>query len=569
MRSVLHAGMTLVVLLLVFLAFNLVWAVKLPDLRWDASHSKANTLSPPVQHLLASLDSPLDLYYFNSSGHPKKSHATQRYAKRVEETLKAFEVAAKGMINLHIIDPGVFSEDAYRAGLYGLDDEQGFFGLIGTRDGQAAQRIKSFSADRAALLEYEISHLISQLLHPQPPVVGLLSGLPIKELAHPLLQELDRHLNVVELEPSLHRVPAQIKTLMLVQPRTLPERALYAIDQFVLGGGKLMMFIDPLSEQGSRQQALNPRLEALLSSWGIRMPADRVLIDNLYATQAPPGTIPTTLNLPRQAMAANDISTWKLDAVSVSSSGALFPLDKHRIHFTPLLYSSGQSALLEAGSIGKSPYAGEPSPSGERHVIAARLEGPAYSAFPDGIGGQAPGLQKAAQIHVVVVADTDVLMQPSSQPTLHSNSLFVLNTLDNLAAPQALANIRPRPQTEHALHKLENQRKAAARAYQEQARELERRLAQTEYEWQRLNPAVTALGTETVNTNTQLQAHNKERLRLAMELQALKAEIYTPLDRQVQNIKLWLSVPVPLLLCLTAWGLSRRRCRRQQQRDAA
>lgn len=562
MRSALHAGMTLVVLLLVFLAFNLVWAVKLPDLRWDVSHSKSNTLSAPVQQLVASLDSPLDLYYFNSNAHPKKNRATQRYAKRVEETLKAFEAAANGMINLHIIDPGAFSEDAYRAGLYGLDDEAGFFGLIGTRDGQPAQRITSFNAEREALLEYEISHLISQLLHPQPPVVGLLSGLPIKELAAPLLQELHRHLNVVALEPSAQRVPTQIKTLMLVHPRALPEQALYAIDQFVLGGGKLMMFIDPLSEQGSRQQALNPRLEALLSSWGIRMPADQVLIDNRYATQAPPGAVSTTLSLPRQAMAANDISTWKLDSVTVSSSGALFTLDKHRTRFTPLLYSSEQSALLEAGRVGKSPYVDEPPPSGERYVIAARLEGPAYSAFPDGIGGQAPGLQKAAQIQVVVVADTDLLMGPSTRSMPHSNSLFVLNTLDNLAAPQALASIRPRPATQYTLHGLELQRKVTARAYQEQARELEQRLAQTEYEWQRLNPAVTTLGTETVNTNAQLQAHNKERLRLAMELHALNVAVYAPLDRLVLNVKLGVSAPIPILLCLTAWGLYRRQRRR-------
>ena len=131
--------------------------------------------------------------------------------------------------------------------------------------------------------------------------------------------------------------------------------------------------------------------------------------------------------------------------------------------------------------------------------------------------------------------------------------------MDNLAAPQALADIRPRPPTEYTLHRLENQRKATARAYQEQARELERRLAQTEYEWQRLNPAVTTLGTETVNTNAQLQAHNKERLRLAMELHALKVEVYAPLDRLVQNVKLGVSAPIPILLCLTAWGLYRRR----------
>jgi len=93
-----------------------------------------------------------------------------------------FEHAANGRINLHIIDPTPFSEDAYKAGLYGLRDQPGFFGLIGAREGQTAQRIESFNPENEPLLEYEISHLITQLLHPEPAIVGLLSGLPA---AHP------------------------------------------------------------------------------------------------------------------------------------------------------------------------------------------------------------------------------------------------------------------------------------------------------------------------------------------------------------------------------------------------
>ena len=92
--------------------------------------------------------------------------------------------------------------------------------------------------------------------------------------------------------------------------------------------------------------------------------------------------------------------------------------------------------------------------------------------------------------------------------------------------------------------------------------ELERRLARTEKEWQRLNPDVTALGTESVDTSTQLQALNKERLRLPMELHTLKNTLYAPVQRLERNVKLLVIVPLPALLCLIAWGLFRRRRRR-------
>ena len=555
MRYPLRTGMTLSVILLLFLAFNLVWAVKLPDLRQDFSQQKTNTLSPEVLHLLTTLESPLDFYYFNSSLPVQKSSILKHYAKRVEEKLRAFEHAANGRINLHIIDPAPFSEDAYKAGLYGLRDQPGFFGLIGAREGQAAQRIESFNPENEPLLEYEISHLITQLLHPEPAVIGLLSGLPADASIEPLVLELHRHFDLLELEQTADHVPSRIKTLMLINPRELPEKTLYAVDQFVLNGGKLLMFIDPLGKGDSKATASATRLDGLLAGWGVSMPSNKVLVDRTYA---PSEHQPATFTLPRQAMNTHDVSTWKLDTVTVSNSGALFSLDKSRATFTPLLRSSRQSLLLDSSAMDSA------FPTrGERHVIAARLEGPAYSAFADGFGGQPPGLQKATQIQVVVVADTDMLSEPPSGSAQNANKLFVVNTLDNLAAPQALANIRPRAVAGHSLNLLEKRREAAERAYQDQATELERRLAQTEKEWQRLNPEGTTLGTEAVDTNTQLQALNKERLRLPMELHALKNALHAPVQRLERNIQLLVIVPLPALLGLIAWGLfqwRRRRC---------
>lgn len=560
MGSAFRAGMTLLVISLLFLAFNLVWAPKLPTVRWDFSEEKIHTLSPAAQQLLLSLESPLDLYYFNTLNAPQKSQALERYGRRVEDVLKAFEKAANGLINLHIINPAPFSEDAYKARLFGLDDTQGFLGLIGTRTGQGAQRIEAFRPDHESLLEYEISHLIYKLGQPERATIGLLSGLALDKSASELLGLIREQFNVVELAANIAQVPSSIATLIVVQPHALPERALYAIEQSVLKGTQLMMFLDPVSEMGADAVPANARMEGLLNAWGIQMPADKLLVDNLYASSATPGPgmprvlHPARLHLPSQAMTPTDVSAWGLDAVMVSSSGALSLAPKSRSLLTPLLLSSRQSALLDAKRFGSATtfdsLIDETATSGQRHVIAARVEGPAYSAFPDGLKGQPPGLQKAELIQMVVVADTDLLADTVSHAR-NGNAQFVLNTLDNLAAPEALQRIRSRVMRQ-PLHRLEHMRDEAAQAYRKNSLELQRRLEQTEQAWRELNPAHTRLITQAVDTNTQLQVLNKERLQLPIELHTLKAQAYAPVQRFERQLKGLMVVPLPLLLCLIA-----------------
>ncbi|MGR3887597.1 Gldg family protein [Pseudomonas sp. 1152_12] len=578
MRSVLRTGMTLVVILLLFLAFNLTWVNNLPDMRWDLSQQKVHTLSPSARQLLTTLEHPLDLYYFNSNNDPKKSQALKRYGERVEDLLKEYEKAAKGMINLHVVDPAPYSEEAYKAGLFGLDDAHGFLGLIGARAGQAAQRIDVFRLEDEPLLEYEISHLIYTLMHPERPTVGLLSGLTLDKSAGQVLEHMQRNFNLVELAPNTEHIPPSIGTLMVVHPRALPEAALYAIEQFVLGGAKLMMFIDPMSEMETSAAPVDSKLEELLTAWGIQMPTDKLLVDNLYASSAsfgpgePTVLHPARLNLPRQAMTENDISAWKLNSVIVSSSGALSRIRKSRTTLTPLLQSSRQSALLAsqrfAAATAFDSLIDETSTPGQRQVIAARLDGPVYSAFPDGIKGQTGDLQKAANIQVVVVADTDLLMDTVINSASNSNLPFVLNTLENLAAPDVLASIRPRAMGGQPMNPLEYMRENAAQTYTQKSAELERRLERTEQEWQRLNPPSAGLGTQTVNSNTQLQALNKERLRLPMELHALKVEAYKQVHQAELHLKLLIIASVPLLLCLIAGAVFLYQCRRRSPTSA-
>jgi ABC-type uncharacterized transport system involved in gliding motility auxiliary subunit len=599
MRTPLSASLTILTLLLLFLAFNLVWALKLPNIRLDFSEQKIHTLSAPVETLLTSLEQPVDLYFFNSSKHPQRTNSLESYSKRVELLLREYEKFAKGKINLHLIDPTPFSEDEYKARLLGLDDQQGFFGLVASSADHGPHSIESFSPDRESLLEYEISHLIHKATHPEQPVIGLISRLPmegerderngVNTPAWQLLQEMRRQFKLVTLEPGIEKIPEHVKTLMVVHPGKLPDQTLYAIDQFVLGAGKLMMFIDPLTGLDARLTSPeNPRLEALLSAWGIQMSTNKVLADRNYATSVimtsgqPSVRHPAAMTLPRQAMAQDDISTWKLHSVNVLSSGALAPAKKSRMTFTPLLQSSGQAALFDAERFAlPAPFDSlnnEATARGQQQVIAARVEGPAYSAFPEGINGRDASLQKSAYIHVVVVADTDLLsdrvagMGPGNRTmsgASSDNAMFVLNTLDNLAAPDALMNVRPRAGGGRSLQVLQAMREDAAQAYREKTAELAQRLERTEKEWQLLNPRTLSPGVQAVTSNVLLQALNKERLRVPMEIHALKVQAYAQVHALERRIKLLNILPIPLILCLITWGIFLVRRRRQHLPSAA
>lgn len=582
-------GVTLIVIALLFLAFNLVWALKLPNYRLDLSEKKIYTLSPSTDALLAELETPMDLYFFNAS-HPRKSEALKSHGEYIALLLKAYESASKGNITLHLIDPEPFSEDEYKAQLLGLDSKQGLFGLIGTRANQEPQKIERFDPAQVEFLEYEISHLIHNIARQEQPVIGLISGLAMngsrnernQEIAPQwqLLKEIRSHFNLMSLGSDISRIPGNVRTLMVVQPARLPQQTLFAIDQFVLAGGKLMMFVDPLDDLDSTADTSGQ--QNLLAAWGVQMQANKVLADSRYATQVvlavgqPPIRHPGALTLPRETMAQHDISTWGVDSVTLLNSGTLTPLKKSRTTFTPLIQSSGQASTFDGTRFAQQDafdtMISEAATRGRQNVIAARIEGPAYSAFPEGINGQEAAVKKAARIHVVLVADTDLLSDriwlatrtANGQKALRSgNARFVLNTLDNLAASDALSAISPRASDQQQPGLLDRLRNEAEQSYRKKATLLEQRLDQAEKEWQSLNTPSLISGSQAISSNTMLQALNKERLRLRMELHTLKKDAYKNV-RQLELIVMLLSIiTVPLIVSLLGLGIFISHQRRQ------
>src|SRR6266403_2647326 len=412
----------LVMIALMLVCANIVAARFLAP-RLDLTAERLYTLSSGTRHTLARIDEPITLrfYYSTRLGDEVPSYGV--YAQRVRELLDQYVAAARGKIRLEVYNPQAFSDAEDRAVAFGLkgvpldaQGEQVYFGLAATNSTDDQQIVAFFQPDRERFLEYDLTKLVHSLAFPKKTVVGLISTLPLEgdmmammrgRPAEPMaimeqLQQLD---TVKPLAANIDAIPPDVDVLMLVHPQSLSDKTLFAIDQFVLKGGKALIFVDPLSElQASHPSQLNPpgsptasNLERLFKSWGFEVPANTVAGDRRDAQRvgvpgSRGGTRPLDyiawLNLKTDNLNRTDMITADLSHVMMASSGIIEPIEGAKTTIEPLITTSPDSMKIPAEKLtGLPDVAGllaEFKPDNKRYILAAHVTGTAESAFPDG-----------------------------------------------------------------------------------------------------------------------------------------------------------------------------------------
>ena len=301
-RLMTTTGMALAIVLL--FAVNILASRTLDSARIDLTENRLFTLSEGTKNILANLEDPITLRLYLSQGELANASRISGYTDRVRSLLREYERLANGQIDLQVIDPEPFTDDEDRAVGYGLqgvpvgnEGANFYFGLVGTNSVDQMEVIPFLAAERETFLEYDLTRLVHGLTRPPQKIVGLLSTLPI-EGAPPgipqppgqrqrewvVLEQLRQLFEVRTLDQSLEEIADDIDILMLVHPQELPPKALYAIDQYVLRGGRILAFLDPFSEiqmqvaaaQGAGQAGGSRRSELgdLLSAWGVSLGDD-------------------------------------------------------------------------------------------------------------------------------------------------------------------------------------------------------------------------------------------------------------------------------------------------------
>ena len=596
MKRILYSGLGLLLIAVAFVVFNALSGALLSGARLDLTEQKLYTLSPGTRQILDSLDEPLTLRLFFSDQATGELPALRNQARRVEELLRTYVRAADGKLSLQVIDPEAFSEQEDQAAEAGLQavplnagGEQVYFGLVASNAQGDRQVVPFFALDREEFLEYEISRLINGLVQRELPVVGVLSGLPLnggfdmlaRQPTAPwmVMEEIRQLFRLESLDSATEEIPAHVSVLMLVHPKQLPQQTLYAIDQFVLRGGKLLAFVDPYSEadtgSGFPGEDIEraSRLDPLLAAWGVRLLPDQVLADAGYGMTVGMGAgravrHPAWVSLPAEALDQDDVVSADLEVLNLASAGLLEPLAEATTRFTPLLRSSPLSMPVDAKRLG---MLGNPEellrdlrPDGQRKVLAARIDGPARTAYPDGIEGRQAGLKAAERIDLILVADTDLLSdhlwvqvqqffgQRVPQP-FADNAGFVINALDNLAGSPALISVRSRGRYQRPFEVVQALQRQAETRFLEQEQRLQQRLADTERQLAQLQRgADDELNAE---QESAVRRFLDEKLRIRKELREVNYRLNADIEALGRTLKFVNIALVPLLLTFGALGL--------------
>jgi len=614
----------LLALAVLFLGVVMLSNGLLRGVRLDLTQNKLYTLTPGTRQVLAELKEPVNLYYyFSRDAAVKQSPLLMPYATRVRELLEEIAARSGGKVHLRVVDPQPFSEDEDRAGEFGLQSLQTggdalYFGLAGTNSTDGRSAIPSFQAEREEFLEYDVAKLIHELGTPKKPVIGLMSSLSMQGQFDPMsgrmsdpwpiLSQIQQLFTVRPVASDVDHVDKDIDVLMVVHPKQLPTKTLYAIDQFVMHGGKMLLFVDPnAAADTSGQDPSNPLagamanhssdLEPLLSAWGVSYDPGKVIgdlelgLEVRSSMQAQPTRHIGILGLHHANMDPKDVLTSSLEVINVATAGSLAPKPGAKTAFEPLLMSSTSAEPLPAERFNAM---SDPSnlrdgfkPTGVRYALAARLTGTVESAFPQGAppdvkpaaGPPVAHLAKsAAPANIVIVADTDLLMDYMWVQTREifgqkiaqafaNNGDFVANILDNLGGSSALISIRGRASFSRPFERVEALRRTADDRLRAKAQELQAELQQTEA---KLTELQTKRNDQTSlmlspEQEQELKRFTAEKARVRKELRETQHGLNVDIERLESRLKAINIALAPLIVAVVGGFVLASRRRRKSR----
>lgn len=534
-----------------FFAVNIFSEAAFKNASLDLTQGGLYTPSRGTRQLLAGLKEPITLRFYFSKQLGEALPTYGNYAARVRELLERYASLSSGKIRLEFYDPEPFTDAEDRAESFGLQGvpvgdsgDQVYFGLAGSNSTDDEDAIPFFQPDRERFLEYDVAKLISGLAFPKKKVIGLISSLPLEgSYGNPMMggggtppwtiaSEMHQQFDVRDLDASTDKIDSDVDVLMVVHPKDLTAQTEFAIDQYVLGGGHALIFVDPNAETDASATpmmmsgATSSDLKRLLSTWGVELVPGMVAGDRELATrvQAPINgrsqavDYVAWLTLGPDQIDRDDVTTADLSSLVLPTPGILAPVKGAATGFTPLLRTDADAMEIPAEKLRMLPdlmgLLATYRPGGQVLTLAARLTGNVKTAFPDGppvekketekpgaASKDAPTKQPPAPaswlkestkpINVIVVADADLLNdrfwvttqdfmgQQVATPSA-GNGDFVMNALDNLAGSAALMGLRGRTLSARPFELVQKLRADADARYLAKAQALQDRLTDTQ-----------------------------------------------------------------------------------------
>jgi len=498
--------------------------------RVDLTAERAYTLSAGTRAILSKIDTPVQIRFYCTRAGNAMPASLKTYAQHVEDLLSEYRQRAKGKIEVRKLDPQPDSDAEDSARLDGLqpqllqNNEKVYLGLSVNMLDQK-ETIPFLTPARERLLEYDISRAIARVINSERPVIGVMSALPVAGQMIPsrmmvqqqnerpwiLYSELQRDFTVRNIDLTADKIPDDVKLLLVIHPKAISDTTQFAIDQFVLRGGKLVAFLDPdcvLDPQptgGPMPASSSSSLDKLLNSWGLQFNTSLVVADLNHIGRTRQGRSPTVLTLSEDALNQNDVLTAQTNAAMVLA-GAFTGTPANGLKQTVLIKSSPNSQLI-APIVARG--SGEEiiqkfQPSGTEYALAVRLTGKAKTAFPNGAptpsasptpakSQQPASLKESSQeTTIVLFGDTDMIQDQvavTQMNSLFGGRLFTPNNgnlalaegaVEQLSGDSNLIAMRSRAVAMRPFTVIREMQAKAEGHYRDTIRQLESSLAETQ-----------------------------------------------------------------------------------------
>jgi ABC-type uncharacterized transport system involved in gliding motility auxiliary subunit len=528
LETILYSAAGVVIMAAILVGFNLVTASA--HKRVDLTKDKAYTLSAGTRAILARLDTPVKIRFYctQAENASPASVYMKSYAKKVEDLLTEYRQAAHGRLMIEKYDPQPDSDAEDSARLDGIDsqnlpDGERFYLGLAVSQLDAKETIAFLSPDRERELEYDLSRAISRVVTPEKPIIGVMSALPVfGEQPNPMMQQMGQPSQsqpawalITELQNDFTvkrvamdgKIDDDIKVLIVIHPKDISDTAEYALDQFVMRGGKLIAILDPSSQVENHNQ--NPMagqmptggssLDKLLEAWGLqfdnsKVVADRTFTMNLGEEGDTAQQHPTWLELTPEGINSNDIATAELDNIWYFSGGAFTGTPTNGLTETVLLKSSTDSQLVE-GMLAN--FSGENilkdfKASGKEYALAVRLTGKFKTAFPD---GNPEGKKEKSKLDeslketkqdntVILIGDSDMFydgftLRKVNSPfgamsmAMNGNLNFAQNLAEQLSGDNNLISVRSRAVLQHPFIRVKKIEAEAQAHFMDKIKELQ------------------------------------------------------------------------------------------------
>ncbi len=619
-ESFLYSIGGVIFLLLILLAVN--YLAGMARMRVDLTHGGVYTLSEGTKKVLAGLPSPIKVRYYASRSEQAMPVALKSYAKHVEDMLSEFKQYGKGKVIVEKFDPAPDSDAEDSAGLDGVEPqvlqsgERVYLGLAVSQLDRKAT-LSFLNPERETLLEYDVTRAITQVIKPEKPSVGLMSALPVfgsqgmpqlgqqPTPAWAFLDELRRDYSVRQLPLSAQHIDDDIKVLIVLHPRDVKDVAQYAIDQFVLRGGKLIAFLDPYAYFDQIRTPNNPmpmnggqsNLDALLTNWGVTLEKQKVVADLRLMGRAGQQSTPTVLFLQgEETLDAKDLIMSQVGTLVMPFAGAFGGKPAAGLTQTVLARTSVQGELKDAMQATQPASQHIVAVGGTKvYPVAVKLSGKFKTAFPDGKpevkadpnnpdedpaadkSKDRPHLKESAKDNtVVLIADADMLADQASVQVMqdlsgqrvlvpkNGNIAMLQGFVDLFGGDENLIGLRSRVGQFRPLSVVMDMQARAQQSYIGEIQKLEQSLQQTQ---QRINELQKSKGEGqqfivSPEQKAELEKFRKEQVDTRQRLKQLRKTLRVETDRLETRTKVLNIVAMPLLVALAgvalAWVKRRR-----------